>query len=345
MRNAIVMTLVKTVTCLAFWLVAFSAAAQPMTAIRLSHLSPDSPAVDLVVDRQLFLRDVEYGQVTPYRALPAGQHEISVYPHRLPDDSVTSDGSLALEPITMLVDLAEGAYYTLSVSGFYQGPAEEGTGGLAIDVEPPEALVLITGPRGFSRSFTGQLELEGLEPGDYNLRATAPGYAPATFATEVRSDETTTVGISLQQGEEGVAEETDRLAGAEPGPTWRPVELHAFRDEFSEPPPPGGSRVRLIHLSPSTQAVDLLAIPTDQRGDPVVLASGLTFPNASSYARLPGHEYTLQIRLAGSDAILSQVEELSIEPGGVYTLFLVREPEDNFLRLVPAVDLLLHVRR
>jgi hypothetical protein len=327
--------------------------AQPMAALRLGHLSPDAPRMDLVVDNQLFLRDVVYGQITTYSALPAGQHEISVFPHRLPnapppalEEGGEAVRARALEPITMLIDLDDGEYYTLAISGLYQQPQDGGaTGALTIDVDPAEASVQVRGPIGYSIGFAGDRLLEELEPGSYSVRAEHAAYQPASFEVEVRAGETASIAISLQQGDE--RETTPARPASTAGATsgWRPVELHAFRDDLGQLPPPGGSRVRLLHMSPATRSVDLLAIPSDGGGEPVVLASGLSYPNGSAYGHLPGSEYTLQLRLAGTDAILAEVRNLSIEPGGSYTLFMVREPSDNYLRLIPAVDLLLSTRR
>jgi hypothetical protein len=327
-------------------LLAGSAVAQPLAALRLAHLSPDAPRVDLVIDHRLFQRDIAYGQVTQYDSLPAGQHEISIYPHRLPDESVEGEDLRTLEPLTMLVELDEGMYYTLALSGFYQGaPGSGGTGSLAVGVEPAGASVTISGPRGFSRVLQGEAVLDDLEPGDYSIRAEHEGYRTATFEIAVRADEISTVSISLQEGAGDVAGGIPPMATRGESAGWRPIELHAFRDELRETPPPGGSRVRLIHLAPTTLPVDVLAVPTEAGGEPTVLASGLSFPNGGAYGRLIGRDFSLQIRLAGTDAILAQIPGLTIDAGASYTFFLVGEPTDNYLRLIPAVDLLLSVRR
>lgn len=323
-----------------------TALGQPLAALRLSHLSPDAPRVDLVIDHQLFLRDLGYGQVTPYTTLPAGQHEISVWPHRLPNQQQPSeeDGVPALTPVTILLELDEGMYYTLALSGFYARQARLDGGSLEVDVAPEEALVTVRGPRGFTRSFSGDSRLGDLEPGNYTIRAELAGFSPATFEITVHEADTANVSITLQEGEGGVTDSAPPPAEAM-SQQWRPIELHAFRDELDEAPRPGASRIRLLHLSPGTMSIDLLALPLEGGGEPVTIAAALAFPNASAYSRLPAGEYTLQIRMAGADAILAQVQRVRIEPGGTYTFFLVREPADNFLRLIPAVDALLMVRR
>ena len=58
-------------TALLFWSGALAQDA-PLSGLRLAHLSPDAPLVDLVVDDELVLRDVAFSDVTGYLLLPAG---------------------------------------------------------------------------------------------------------------------------------------------------------------------------------------------------------------------------------------------------------------------------------
>lgn len=318
--------------------------AQPLSAIRIAHASPDAPQVDVVVSRQLFLTDVEYGQVTQYRSLPAGQHEISIYPHRLSNAELEeAEGVPALEPITVLVDLGEGEYYTLAVSGFFEpAPAGGVTGSLSVEVNPDTTTIGITGPLGYAQQFQGDTALSDLPPGDYSIVAQASGYSPANFSITVREEETATVSISLQEGESG-AQTPEVVEGRSSGVGWRPLELHVFTDALNQVPPPGGARARVIHLAPTLQGVDLLAQPVDG-SEAVLLAQNLNFPNAGQYVRFPHREYELQLRVAGAGATLQELGELQIQPGGSYTFLLVQEPEDNIVSLIPVVDQILPVR-
>lgn len=48
--------------------------------VRVAHLSPDAPAVDVYVDGAAVLEDVPFGAVSDYLELPAGSHTIEVAP-------------------------------------------------------------------------------------------------------------------------------------------------------------------------------------------------------------------------------------------------------------------------
>ena len=47
-----------------------------LAAVRLAHVSPDAPLVDLLVDGRLRLQDVNFTEVSSYLVLPAGDHEL-----------------------------------------------------------------------------------------------------------------------------------------------------------------------------------------------------------------------------------------------------------------------------
>src|SRR3954471_16549859 len=55
------------------------AAATDTGMLRMAHLSPDSPAVDVTVEGSAVTFDgVGYGDVTDYQALPAGTYTVAV---------------------------------------------------------------------------------------------------------------------------------------------------------------------------------------------------------------------------------------------------------------------------
>lgn len=320
------------------------AAGAQQAALRLAHLVPDAPRVDLVVDGVLFLRDVPFAQVTQYVLLPAGEREISVYPHRLPEDPTGEGRPRPLEPVTIVVQIEEAGYYTVALSGFYQPRPEEGqTGALSLTVEPAGARVDLAGPRGFSRTFTGNQLFEGLEPGSYTVRAELEGYQTLTYEVRVQPLETAIAALTLQSGEQGPQGAPQELPAAAEGGEWRPVELHMYQDEFSTPPP-GQSLIRFAHLSPILLPVDASVLPA-AGGEAVPVAAGLGFPNGTGYVAVPASEMTLRLSLAGSGVELADFPGLTLEPGTSYSLFLVREPGDNFVRIVPVVDATVTVKR
>ena len=49
-----------------------------MAYVRIGHFSADAPAVDVLVDGETAFSGVEYGDVTDYEALPAGEHLVTI---------------------------------------------------------------------------------------------------------------------------------------------------------------------------------------------------------------------------------------------------------------------------
>jgi len=78
--------------------------AEPTAEVRVLHLSPDAPAVDVVVDdaTPAAVTSLAYKSATPYLTLPAGPHDFSVRA------AGTTTVALALNDLT----LAEGQRYT-----------------------------------------------------------------------------------------------------------------------------------------------------------------------------------------------------------------------------------------
>lgn len=46
--------------------------------VRIAHMSPDAPPVDVLVDNETVVSNLSYGNVTDYTSLPAGEHEVSI---------------------------------------------------------------------------------------------------------------------------------------------------------------------------------------------------------------------------------------------------------------------------
>ena len=272
-------------TALLFWSGA-SAQDAPLSGLRLAHLSPDAPLVDLVVDDELVLRDVAFSDVTGYLLLPAGEHEFRVFAHRLPQElevgldaaAGTSAGTAAgtggvsgapprasratrtLEPVTLFVTLEAGAYYTLNYVGFYDPPpVEEERGALSVSVDPDDTVFTLVGPRGYSVTLQGDALQENLVPGGYTVSAQRAGYQSTTYEVEVQPNVTATLSATLQRLQEPseALEQPDLTTNLRnPGGSWQKVELQLYRDEFlGWPPVAGNTFVRVVHASSIAPAV------------------------------------------------------------------------------------------
>lgn len=86
--------------------------------VRLAHLSPDTPNVDVYLasvsrpDERFVVPGVAYGTVSDYRALPPGAYTVSMRSAGAPAD--------APPVLTTTVDTASGAAYTVAGVGYYR---------------------------------------------------------------------------------------------------------------------------------------------------------------------------------------------------------------------------------
>lgn len=67
--------------------------------VRVAHMSPDAPNVDVLVDGSAALEDVPFGAVSPYLEVPAGDREVEITAAGDPDTSVFA-GTVPVEAET-----------------------------------------------------------------------------------------------------------------------------------------------------------------------------------------------------------------------------------------------------
>ncbi len=157
--------------------------AEESAKLRIAHLSPDAPAVDVYLDGQLIreFAGLPFKSVSPYQDFPAGEREVEVYV-----SGEAPDGSS--EPILKAnVVLEKGTPKTLAVLGLAQDESLElkaykdshaepgpGTGMLrVIHAKPDEGAVRVD-----------------LKPKDSegDLKFVVPGFSYATDYVEVPAD-------------------------------------------------------------------------------------------------------------------------------------------------------------
>src|ERR687894_522304 len=75
--------------------------------VRVAHLAPDAPNVDVYVNGEPVLTDVPYTTVSDYLPLPAGTQQVTVY----------ATGDTSSPVIDVPVELAAGGAYTIAAVG------------------------------------------------------------------------------------------------------------------------------------------------------------------------------------------------------------------------------------
>jgi hypothetical protein len=112
-------------------------------------------------------------------------------------------------------------------------------------------------------------------------------------------------------------------------------------DDNTAPPGENASKVRLVHAVPDAGPVDVTV-----EGANLTLFDNVTFGNGSDYVRVPGGEYTLEIRAAAannSGPVVTTVD-VEIENATAYTAFAAgyaapdEAPADEPLELVVVTD-------
>jgi hypothetical protein len=95
---------------------------------------------------------------------------------------------------------------------------------------------------------------------------------------------------------------------------------------------PGKAMIRFAHLSPDAPAVDI----TLQNG--TVIFQDVSFKEITSYLDVLPMDYTLQVRVAGTETTVLTVPNVNVEEGNFYTVYAIglveEEPELEALLLV-----------
>ena len=92
------------------------------------------------------------------------------------------------------------------------------------------------------------------------------------------------------------------------------------------------ARVRFLHAAPDAPAVDLKV------QDGPFLFQDVSFKALGGYVAVPGDEYRLELRVAGTDTVALELTGVSFREGGVYTLLATGLLADDTLNLRVAAD-------
>ncbi|WP_132059895.1 DUF4397 domain-containing protein [Halorussus amylolyticus] len=97
--------------------------------VRVAHMSPDAPDVDVQVDNETVLQNVGFSDVSDYLAVEAGDHQVTLV--SVEDEQTVFDGQLTLEA---------GTNYTVTAAGEVSENGTEAFEPIALTdaTEPPE---------------------------------------------------------------------------------------------------------------------------------------------------------------------------------------------------------------
>lgn len=149
-------------------------------SVRVAHMSPDAPNVDVYVDGSVALEDVAFNVVSDYLEVPAGERELEITAAGDPDSSVFA-GAVTFEPETNYTvaaigevgDMAEKSFEPLILEDNNSNPGSDTARVRAVHVSPDAPAVDITVASSGNALFDGVSYSESdsteVPTGDYTL--------------------------------------------------------------------------------------------------------------------------------------------------------------------------------
>ncbi len=300
--------------------------------VRVAHLSPDAPNVDVYVDGDRVLSDVPFRAVSDYLAVPTGTRTVRITAAGDPE-TVAFEGE---------IDVTEGEFTVAAVGELTDSDTEfrplvlaDENGDLAEDTarvrlvhaSPDAPAVDVT------LASSGDAVFDGVAFGDSDTVEVPAG----TYTLQVRP------GTEENDGDV-IAEYTVELAGGTaytafaggyltPGdePTDEPFDLSLAFDAGAG----GGgivetAGVRVAHMSPDAPNVDVYVDGDRVLGD-------VSFRAVSEYLRVPVGDRQVTITAAGDRSTAVFEGELTLESAD-YTLVAAGELGADTFEVLPLVD-------
>jgi hypothetical protein len=325
-------------------------ASEDPAGIRVAHLSPDAPAVDVYLDGEKAVSGLEYKTVTGYLDVSAGTYTATVTPAGK-QDSVVASARVTLESGTDYTVNAIGELSNDSLvldlehddNSAIEGKARVKVYHASLDAGP---LTLQSEHRQLTR------ELEHGDASGYGVNTSTSGwsfvdrnywYAEEVFEFDDRPLETGKcytiflTGYRSPEHEPGddsldtlfASVDTPRERNTGSPTTTTPEE--SDDDEMAQSDDPSAPGVRVAHLSPDAPAVDIYL--DGQRA-----VSGLEFSDVTDYLRVPAGAYTAEITPAGDPDTVVYEDELPLAEDNDYTVGAVGELGNDTFEALLYVD-------
>ncbi|MCA9758161.1 MAG: DUF4397 domain-containing protein [Candidatus Eisenbacteria bacterium] len=277
--------------------------------VRVAHLSPDAPSVDVWVDGTVVLEDVDYREFSGYLDVGAGSHRIQVSPANQTTPIV----------IDAQVSLSEGTYTTIAATGRL---ADIGALVLADDLSRDANAARVrfvhAGPDAPAVDITltdGTVLFPNVEFNEAASYLDVPG---GTYDLQVRVAGTETVALSFGDvvladnhtlsvfavGLLGDGSLAATAAVESPGDGGTTLDIAAATAE-----------VRVAHLSPDAPNVDVYV-----NGSLVTALTNVPFQAVSGYLELGAATQNLQVFVAGTNTNPVIDANVTLLPGEAYTV-------------------------
>jgi predicted ester cyclase len=272
--------------------------------LRVGHLSPDAPPVDILVNGDRVIENLSFPTTTGYLEVAPGTYTVGVAPT---GGAPIFEVDVTLESGNVYTAWANGLLTTgIAAQAFKVTPTIDAEFGDSFRLRAIHAVpdiagnpvdVFVDGEKVVTFDFFDATDYLTLFEGTYDIRVALAGQGPenAVIQAEVAFE----AGKDYSVVARGTADPND---SAELGAS-------VFEDDNSAPTP-GQVRLRVGHLSPDAPPVDILV-----NGDRVI--ENLSFPTTTDYLEVAPGTYTVGVAPTGGAPIFEV--DVTLESGNVYT--------------------------
>jgi hypothetical protein len=298
-------------------------------SLRVAHLSPNAPNVDVYVDGSAVLEDVAFGTVSGYLDAPAGDREVEITAAG-DADTVVFSGAVPVEADTAYTvaavgeigDDADEPFEPLVLTDDNSDPGGDTARVRLVHASPDAPAVDVT------VASSGDALYDGVEFGDSGYVEVPAG----DYTLEIRGDTESNDGdvvadfdVSLAGGEVYTAFAAGYLT-PDDEPADTPFDLLVAQDtgdggmvDVSDDAP---ASVRVAHLSPNAPNVDVYV-------DGEAALEDVPFGAVSGYLDVPAGEREVEITAAGDPDTVVFSGAVPVEADTAYTVAAAGEIGDG----------------
>jgi hypothetical protein len=295
--------------------------------VRVAHLSPNAPNVDVLLDGSAVLEDVAFGAVSDYLEVPAGERSVEITAAGDPSASVFSgpvtveaDATYTVAAAGEVGDMADQPFEPLVLEDDNADPGGDTARVRVVHASPDAPAVDVT------VAASGDALFDGVAFGESGYAEVPAG----DYTLEIRGDTESNDGdvvaaydVSLAGGGVYTAFAAGYLS-PDDDPGDAAFDLLLSEDvagSGSDTAGEGTGRVRIAHLSPNAPNVDVLL-------DGSAVLEDVAFGAVSDYLEAPAGERSVEITAAGDPSASVFSGPVTVEGGTDHTVAAVGEVGD-----------------